>query len=289
MSRALNRLPSGKRRKAVEGPAARPLGARSTATVGAPLSLADLGRFEDAGINASAPPQQRVLDGWLLRFSPGKAKRARCINALSTGRLPISERLALCELAYRQAELPMIVRITPFSEPPLLDEKLAAVGLRRFDDTRVMVLPDLQALAGSAPVGLTLQAVSTHAYAYAIGALRDSPAGQREAHAERLRHAPVRSSGFLLQRDGETLACGLYTVESDLVGLYDVFTAPAARDQGLARALCTALLQRARAEGARRAYLQVEGDNLAARAVYHRLGFADAYAYHYRTRDPEAT
>ena len=37
-----------------------------------------------------------------------------------------------------------------------------------------------------------------------------------------------------------------------------------------------------------RAYLEVEGDNHAARTVYHRLGFADGYAYHYRARDPAA-
>ncbi len=36
-----------------------------------------LSRIEDAGINASAPPQQRWVDGWLVRCSPGKAKRAR--------------------------------------------------------------------------------------------------------------------------------------------------------------------------------------------------------------------
>ncbi len=42
-----------------------------------------LSRVEDAGLNASAPPQQRWIDGWLLRFSPGKAKRARCINAVA--------------------------------------------------------------------------------------------------------------------------------------------------------------------------------------------------------------
>jgi hypothetical protein len=54
-----------------------------------------LSRIEDAGINASAPPQQRWLDGWLLRFSPGKAKRARCVQAVADGRLPLAERLRL--------------------------------------------------------------------------------------------------------------------------------------------------------------------------------------------------
>ena len=251
-------------------------------------SLAELARIEDAGLNASAPPQQRVLDGWLLRFSPGKAKRARCINALCAGRLPLAEKLALCEQAYVNAALPMIVRITPFSEPPQLDETLAAMSLRRFDDTRVMVLPDLRALDASKPGDPTLQPVTSQDYAHEIGALRGSPAAQRTAHAERLRHAPVPYRGFVLRRDGETLACGQYVVESGVVGLYDVFTAPAVRGQGIASALCKALLLRAREDGAERAYLQVEADNGAARAAYHRLGFADAYAYHYRTRNPEA-
>ena len=87
-----------------------------------------LSRVEDAGLNASAPPQQRWLDGWLVRLSPGKAKRARCINAVAPGRMPIAHKLALCEPVYAQAELPLIVRITPFSEPTGLDATLEAHG-----------------------------------------------------------------------------------------------------------------------------------------------------------------
>jgi len=49
------------------------------------LSTDLLSRVEDAGLNASAPPQQRWIDGWLVRFSPGKAKRARCVNAVAPG------------------------------------------------------------------------------------------------------------------------------------------------------------------------------------------------------------
>src|SRR5512134_3518853 len=119
-----------------------------------------LSRIEDAGLNASAPPQQRWLDGWLVRFSPGKAKRARCVNAVAPGRLSISEKLALCQQVFDEARLPLIVRITPLSEPPKLDAWLAHHGLRKFDDTRVMVNSDLNGLVPEAlPPGMSLQRV----------------------------------------------------------------------------------------------------------------------------------
>ena len=248
-----------------------------------------LSRIEDAGLNASAPPQQRWLDGWLLRFSPGKAKRARCINAVAAGRLPAREKLALAEAVYAEAALPLIVRITPFTLPGGLDDLLESLGLRRFDDTRVMVREDLAGLGTPAlPDGLGLQPVGLEAFAQRVGALRGSPISQRQAHAQRLAQSPVPFTAFELKVDGEVLACGQFAIEGDLVGIYDVYTASQARGRGLATALCTQLLVRARSHGARRAYLQVDGDNHAARAVYHRLGFADGYAYHYRTRDPDA-
>jgi hypothetical protein len=93
-----------------------------------PLSL--LSRIEDAGLNASAPPEQRWVDGWLLRFSPGKAQRARCVNAVADGVLPLSERLSLCRALYREVGLRLLVRITPFTRPPDLDATLDGAGLR---------------------------------------------------------------------------------------------------------------------------------------------------------------
>jgi ribosomal protein S18 acetylase RimI-like enzyme len=239
-----------------------------------------LSRIEDAGLNASAPPEQRWLDGWLLRFSPGKAKRARCINAVAEGRLPLEERLRWAQAAYQEAGLPLILRFTPFTLPGSLEAAVADRGWRVFDDTRVMVWRDYRA---TAPAGLHPQPVTPIEYADIVGALRGSATAQRMAHTRRLLASPVHYQGFVV-RDGATvLACGQVACEADLVGLYDVFTAPQARGQGLARQLCGWLLARAAEGGARHAYLQVEGDNAVARAVYHRLGFADAYAYHYRT------
>lgn len=249
-------------------------------------------RVEDAGLNASAPPQQRWLDGWLLRLNPGKARRARCINAVAEGRLPLDEKLARAESAYRAAGLPLLLRITPFTRPAGLDAELAARGWREMDDTRVMICPTLPAVPPSSPPtrGLALVPLGPDDYAATVGALRSTPPAAIAAHAERLRCAPVPHRAFALQEaaSGQVVACGQFALEDDLAGLYDVFTHPGHRGQGLASWLCRWLLAAAGAQGARSGYLQVEADNLPARRAYHRLGFADAYAYHYRTPDPDA-
>jgi ribosomal protein S18 acetylase RimI-like enzyme len=248
-----------------------------------------LARIEDAGLNASAPPQQRWLDGWLVRYSPGKAKRARCINAVAPGLRPLDEKLAECAALYREAGLPMFVRITPFTQPAGLDGLLAQRDWSRVDDTRVMVLDGLEAVAESGlPQGVESLRIGAADYAHAIGALRGSPPAQIDAQAQRVALSPVPYQGLLWRRDGEVLACGQCAREGDLVGLYDVFTAPAARGRGLARALCSQLLAQARSQGARAGYLQVDAANDAAHAVYRRLGFTEAYQYHYRCNEAGA-
>ena len=246
-----------------------------------------LSRVEDAALNASAPPQQRWIDGWLLRFSPGKAKRARCVNAVADGRLPLAQRLAECERAMADAGLPLIVRITPFTRPEGLDDWLAGEGLDRIDDTRTMVTTRLPEAPAALAAGLRLEPIDAARYADTVGELRGSPSSQRAAHAQRIALSPVPYRGWLLMHGDEVCACAQVAIEGERVGLYDVFTAPASRTQGLSTALCTTLLARSRVEGARVAYLQVDAANEPARRVYRRLGFADAYAYHYRIRDPQ--
>lgn len=249
-------------------------------------------QVEDAGINASAPTEQLWMDGWIVRYNPGKAKRARCVNAVAPGLRPVADKLNACEQLYQAHGLPLVVRITPFTQPPELDALLDAQGFHVFDESWVMVHPDLFTLnAWTQPSGVRASAVSNEVYAEVVGALRGSPQAQRIAHAQRMATSPVPYRGVVWKRksegqDGsqeEVLACGQYAREGELVGLYDVFTAPQARGQGLARKLCASLLVQAREEGARAAYLQVEAGNAAARAVYQRLGFVDAYPYHYRS------
>lgn len=241
-----------------------------------------LARVEDACLNAAAPPQQRWLDGWLVRCSPGKAKRARSIHALAEGRLSLDERLALARPLFDAAGVPMLFRIHRFTCPATLDADLAARGFGTLDDTRVMVCAQPDIRERSLPAGVAFEPLNGAAFAEAVGVLRGSPAAQREAHAQRLLASPVAYRGWALRREGEVLACGQIAAEAGLVGLYDVFTRDDQRGSGLATLLCERLLLEGLRGGTHIAYLQCEADNAPARRIYQRLGFADAYAYHYR-------
>ena len=243
-----------------------------------------LSRVEDAGLNASAPSQQRWLDGWLVRYSPGKAKRARCVNAVAAGRLPLADKLRQAQAVFAEAGLPALVRITPFTVPPGLDAWLAERGWTLLDDTRVMVCTRLPPGDPELPAGTVWESLTPAAYAQAVGALRGSPPEQCLAHAQRLAASPVPYRGYAIRRaaDGAVLACGQYACEATFVGLYDVHTHPRARGQGLATVLCKRLLSISASQGATVAYLQVDASNAVARRIYQRLGFVDGYAYHYR-------
>jgi chromosome partitioning protein len=110
-----------------------------------------LSRIEDASLNASAPPSQWWIDGWLVRTLPGKARRARSVHALVPGVLPLAERLAAAEAACSRAGVPLIFRITPFSQPVDLPEALQPHGFVPVDPTLVLVAHSLPSGPAPAP------------------------------------------------------------------------------------------------------------------------------------------
>jgi GNAT superfamily N-acetyltransferase len=76
-------------------------------------------------------------------------------------------------------------------------------------------------------------------------------------------------------------ASGMAAYGDDWVGFRSIEVAPEHRRQGLGVAVMAALLEWGAERGATTAYLQVLGDNVAALALYERLGFVTHHAYRY--------
>jgi len=238
-------------------------------------------RFEDAGLSASQPPQQTIYDGWLLRYSPGKAKRARSVNAIGPGRLPLAEKLAHVESFYRRAGLRALYRITPYTLPTGLDAALATAGYMARDETRVMWI-DLPRSLPVAPADASITQVDAIEFAEVAAQLRGSPAAQAAAERQRIANSALRGEFVTLREDGQDLACGSVLLEGETAGIFNMVTADAHRGRGHATAIVGRLLQHAAAAGAHKVYLQVDAGNTPARRVYDRFGFRDCYAYWYR-------
>ena len=240
-------------------------------------------RLEELTLNSSAPPGQLLYDGWLLRFSPGKAKRARSVNPVYPSTLPLEEKVGHCERLYRERGLPAIFRLSEPTMPDGLEACLAARGYGRFDTTQVRAAAiDPAALAGPEVGHPRLEE-----WFDLVGSLRGSPIAQRAAHLARLAALPLPMRTAAIVEDGAAVATGLAILEGEHVGLFDVVTREGCRRRGLASTIVAALLRWGREGGAMHAYLQVEEGNDPAIALYDRFGFTLAYRYWYRGRPQE--
>jgi ribosomal protein S18 acetylase RimI-like enzyme len=243
-------------------------------------------RLEDAGLTSSQPPQQVIYDGWLLRTSPGKAKRARSVNAIGPGRLPLDEKLSFVASFYRRAGLPCLYRITPYSQPVALDGALHRAGYVACDESRVMMLElssaEIVAAASCAPA-----VVDARMFSEIVGTLRNAPAAQIAAESQRITNCLLPARFLVLQDHEVPIACGCVVIDGEYAGVFNMVTAPGQGGRGHATALVRELLQAAGAAGARVAYLQVDAANAPARHVYGKFGFRDRYAYWYRAAPAE--
>ena len=238
-------------------------------------------RLERLAFRARPSFETVEVDGWVLRFTGGYTKRANSVNPHFGSTLPVSAKIAHCEVLYNQRGLPTIFRLAPFSQPTDLDRALADAGYDVLDRSLVMTAsldraPDLE-------TGSVLR-VSSDAWFAAFDQLCRLEPIERATH-RRIVEAEQEAHCFaLIERDGGPIACGLGVLVDSAVGLFDLFTGEAYRRRGHGTAIAGSILRWAHRHGARTAFLQVHSQNTPARRLYERFGFDVAYPYWYRVK-----
>jgi N-acetylglutamate synthase len=235
-------------------------------------------RIEQASINAWPAMQQLLLDGWILRLARGFTKRANCVVPLYPGERPAAEKVRFCENVYARERLRCVFRLTSIGGHEDLDGLLQQRGYHPLDPTEVLT----RALGQRPAMSPLVNLLTTDQWLDAYVALTSIPSAARSLHGAILRGIPLPSAYAVIGEPDAPLACGLAVLEQDLVGLFDVVAHPGQRRSGLGTAVVSSLLAWAFDNGARRAYLQMVTDNVAARRLYARLGFERLYAYWYR-------
>lgn len=242
--------------------------------------LAFARRVEEASLNAWPAMHQVLLDGWLLRFSGGFTRRANSVTPLHPSTEPLPAKVRYCESLYARKRLRTVFRLPATADRASLDDILAALGYEAGDHTEVL-LASLEYGAFAAEPGFALMSHAKFLAVYSV--LTEMRGAAVGLHDIVLKAIQPETAFGVVSEHGEPVACGMVVVERELAGLFDIVTHPMHRRRGHGGTLVCGLLARAKALGARYAYLQVRNDNAPARRLYEGLGFASFYDYWYRT------
>ncbi len=248
----------------------------------------DIRRLEEvAALGWPAPSTSRLGD-WLLRAGEGWTGRANSVLPLGEPDLPLDEALASVLRWYASQGLPARFQV-PLPLCTDLDEALDARGWRAYNPTLVRIA-DVAAVLAASPAHPELPAVALDrepsqewlaAYHYRGG-------GKLPPVALRVMTAAADPIFAAMIVDGTVLGVARAVVDNDPAGaiwcgITALETVPAARRRGIGDHLLRAVIEWAADRGATRVYLQVMEDNVAAQAMYDRLGFGISHRYHYRT------
>lgn len=241
-------------------------------------------RFEAAGFRAW-PASAVHYDGtWVIRLTAGHpSKRLNSINPLDPeDGLDLSGRILRAEQRFEAYGRAPVFRMSPLAGPRLI-RHLAAEGWEAFDESLVM-LCDLE----SDVVHGAMDQIPMRDMARFVSASMKTHAADaalRAGLSEIIGAIQTEVGMFVLEQDDEPLASAVCVHDGELAGLFEVATTEAARGQGHGRRLILSALKWARLRGARHAWLQVGGGNVAALRLYQSLGFRELYRYHYRRKD----
>lgn len=244
------------------------------------MALPAAGAIERAGLRCW-PGLEAELDGaWIRRAANGYSKRANSVQSLDAaddGNAPA--RIEAARRWFAARSLPAVFRLTPLAGPGIV-AALDAAGWRSIDASRLLAMELISMPADPrAKAYHPLDARFTEAQQRLAG-LSEETVGKLAAV---LRAIDVPARGMVLHAaDGRALAASLVAVADGIVFTGNVVTDAAERRRGHGAAMMRAGLAWAHAEGARIAALNVAAGNLAAAALYRRLGYAAQYKYCYR-------
>lgn len=239
--------------------------------------------IEQVSLNALPALQTFLFDGWVVRMGKGYSRRANSVQTFGAGLLPLDEKIAYCEMLYRQNDLPAIFKMTDASQPESLDAELERRGYLVQARTLVQTC-DLNAFIAPPAPGVTIRETWDDVWYDEFCRMNAMSAAARPLLKQMLKLILPRTGYAILKSEQGICACGLGVLQGKYIGLFDIVTDTNARRRGHGRQLVSQLLKWGKANGGETAYLQVIEANTPARNLYAQLGFSDRYEYWYRVQ-----
>ncbi len=247
------------------------------------VSLAQITELETLACRAWPAQDTQELGGWLLRATRGVTKRANSVLPLNQpADKNIEAALRIVEKFYSERKLPVRFQMTEASKPSDLDDTLDAMGFKI--EMRVIVqtalLSDL--LIEEPIVGVVVFGSALKEWFEGYRRFSGYEEVNINVRKEIIARIPSEKAYAAAIIDDKIVGIGLGVLDDSWLGLFSLVTDEKYRRQRVATSITQGLVGWAQGRGIKQAYLQVEEHNHAAKELYYRLGFQNAYLYWYR-------
>lgn len=229
--------------------------------------------IEELSLNALPCLQQILYDGWVLRFAEGYLKRANSVTPLYSGSLNLSQKIHRCEKIYHRFNLKPIFRLTDTPHLQTLDRTLKQLGYAKRDSVSVRVKEIGDRQFHNKELDLTIESELSEEwldrYVHAV----ELPIQHWNTLFTMLEIIPHPTCYAWLKDRYRFCSCGLGVLENNYLGLFCLITAKKQRGKGYATQLISAMSDWGKANGATKAYVQVETANQAGINLYNKTPY----------------
>ena len=233
--------------------------------------------FEELAANAHVALNVMQYDGWLLRFSEGHTSRVNSVSPIYPSTLNENEKIDFCEKEYKKQNLPCIFKLT--DEDSDLKEILYKRGYKDVTPSDVMTLKidNIKMPKGD----LVFFDKPQEEWLKPYFSFEGFDERKQSIYRRMLDKVVVDTKYVAIKENGEIVATASSATERGYMLIQNVIVSPEHRRKGYGKAVCEALLAKAKEAGTKNAWLQVLQDNEAAHTLYEGLGFEKEYGYVY--------
>ncbi|MCM1991847.1 GNAT family N-acetyltransferase [Oceanirhabdus seepicola] len=242
-------------------------------------------KIEEFSMNAFPALSTVLLNGWVLRFSDGYAKRANSVNLIYECSIDVLKNIEICEEMYKRNNLDTVFKLTEKEDNNEIDVMLSERGYEYVAKTNIMLkeIADFK-ISKEEKQGFVVYRELRNDWLVAftqINKISSQNASVLQKMLQRI--IPDVYYGAIVE-NGEIIAVGMGVAEQGYVGMYDIYVHDDKRRKGLGTKIMNNLIYEALKDGCTHSYLQVVDENEKAKNLYNKLGYEKQYSYWYRVR-----
>ncbi len=239
--------------------------------------------YQELSTNSWPPKSVVSLNGWKIRISEGVTKRANSVSPLIYNGDNLKEDVEYTENIYRKNNLPTIFQLADYFQPSNLYDFLIDRNYKEIDETIVMIAQIDKIL--DSPIksnfNYIISETDLEKWIDDFKTIRMEGSTRIEGMRKIIQRLTSPKSCYFIAEEEEPVAVGLTVTEGNFMVIYNMYTHPDYRRQGIAKSLLAKMIEKGKKDNVKNVYLQVEADNLDAIKLYSKIGMKECYRYRY--------